>query len=75
MRPGSNFLEDLAATESRLGEIPVISYRTPFDLMILPSRSSEWQRATNLSFTVFLHPMMVRANSVINDITKRLREN
>jgi len=29
MRPGSNFLEDLAATESRLGEIPVISYRTP----------------------------------------------
>jgi triacylglycerol lipase len=74
MRPGSNFLEDLAATESRLGEIPVISYRTPLDLLILPSRSSEWQRAINLSFTVFLHPMMVRAKSVINDISMRLRE-
>ncbi|MCX6845591.1 MAG: lipase, partial [Verrucomicrobia bacterium] len=74
MRPGSGFLKDLAATESRLGEIPVISYRTPFDLMILPSRSSEWQRANNLSFTVLLHPMMPSAKSVIADITKRLRE-
>ena len=75
MRPGSGFLKDLAATESRLGEIPVISYRTPFDLMILPSRSSEWQRANNLSFTVLLHPMMPSAKSVIADITKRLLEN
>jgi triacylglycerol lipase len=75
MRPGSGFLKDLAATESRLGEIPVISYRTPFDLMIVPSRSSEWQRATNLSFTVLLHPMMPGAKSVIADITKRLLEN
>jgi len=74
MRPGSGFLKDLAATESRLGEISVISYRTPFDLMILPSRSSEWQRANNLSFTVLLHPMMPSAKSVIADITKRLRE-
>ena len=74
MRPGSGFLKDLAATESCLGEIPVISYRTPFDLMILPSRSSEWQRATNLSFSVLMHPMMPGAKSVIADITKRLRE-
>jgi triacylglycerol lipase len=74
MRPGSGFLKDLAATESHLGEIPVISYRTPLDLMILPSRNSEWQRATNLSFKVFLHPMMPNAKSVIADITKRLHE-
>lgn len=74
MRPDSGFLKELAATESRLGEIPVISYRTPLDLMILPSRSSEWQRATNLSFKVFLHPMMPNAKSVIADITTRLRE-
>ena len=75
MRPGSSFLQELAATESQLGEIPVISYRTPIDLLILPSRSSEWQRATNISFRVFLHPMMVRAKSVMNDISMRLREN
>jgi triacylglycerol lipase len=74
MRPGSGFLKDLTATESHLGEIPVISYRSPFDLMIFPSRSSKWQRATNLSFTVLLHPMMPGAKSVIADITKRLRE-
>jgi len=74
MRPGSNFLEKLDATESQLGEMPVISYRTPIDMLILPSRSSEWQRATNLSFTVFLHPLMVRAKSVINDISIRLCE-
>ena len=74
MRPGSAFLKHLTATESRLGAIPVVSYRTPLDLMILPSRSSEWQRAINLSFPVLLHPMMPSAKSVINDISKRLRE-
>ncbi|MGA0854317.1 MAG: lipase, partial [Luteolibacter sp.] len=75
MRPGSSFLQELAATESQLGKIPVISYRTPIDLLILPSRSSEWQRATNISLRVFLHPMMVRAKSVMNDISMRLSEN
>ena len=74
MRPGSSFLNDLAATESELGEIPVFSYRTPLDLMILPSQSSDWQRATNLSFNVFLHPMMPRSKVVIADVLHRLNE-
>jgi len=74
MRPGSSFLNNLAATESELGEIPVFSYRTPLDLMILPSQSSDWQRATNLSLNVLLHPMMPRSRAVITDVLKRLNE-
>ena len=74
MRPGSSFLNDLAATESELGEIPLFSYRTPLDPMILPSQSSDWQRATNLSFNVFLHPMMPRSKVVIADVLHRLNE-
>lgn len=74
MRPGSHFLNKLQTTESELGDIPVFSYRTPLDLMILPSRSSEWQRATNLRFTVLLHPMMPGSKAVIADVLQRLNE-
>lgn len=73
MRPGSEFLGNLAATESRLGKMSVVSYRTPLDLMILPSRSSTWQRAINLDFTVLLHPLMLHSKPVIADIEARLK--
>ena len=73
MRPGSEFLRQLAKTESSLGKIPVASYRTPLDLMILPSRSSKWQRAVNLDFTVLLHPLMLHSKPLIADIEARLK--
>jgi triacylglycerol lipase len=72
MRPGSEFFSNLAATESRLGNIQLFSYRTPLDLMILPSRSSTWQRATNLDFAVLLHPLMLHSKPVLADIEARL---
>ena len=40
MRPGSAFLRDLAAGTSALRGLPVFTYRTPFDLMVVPSGSS-----------------------------------
>ncbi|MBK1884089.1 hypothetical protein JIN85_16840 [Luteolibacter pohnpeiensis] len=72
MRPGSQFLADLQATESKLGEMPVVSYRTPLDLMILPSKSSIWERAENRHYVVSMHPMMLRSNKVLTDIEHRL---
>lgn len=72
MRPGSSFLKNLKDTEDRLGEIPVISYRTPMDLMILPTDSSVWERAENYSHPVILHPLMLYSKSVLDDIEKRL---
>jgi triacylglycerol lipase len=72
MRPGSPFLAELHATESRLGSMPVTSYRTPLDLIILPSHSSVWERAENLEFPVLLHPLMLNDRKVLDDIERRL---
>lgn len=72
MRPGSEFLRQLARTEDRLGDIPIVSYRTPADLIILPSTSSRWDRAENLSIPCPLHPLMTFSPRVRNDILGRL---
>jgi len=71
MRPGSPFLKDLEETEDTLGDIPIVSYRTPMDLMILPTHSSVWARAENRSHNVALHPLMLHTKSVLDDIERR----
>jgi len=72
MRPGSQFLTDLTASEGNLAEIPITSYRTPMDLIILPPTSSVWKRAENLEFPVILHPLMLTSKTVLADIERRL---
>lgn len=72
MRPGSQFLADLDKTQSKLGEMPVVSYRTPMDLIILPPTHSVWERAENLEFNVILHPLMLSSDAVLSDIERRL---
>jgi triacylglycerol lipase len=74
MRPGSQFLADLEESQSRLGEMPVVSYRTPMDLIILPPVSSVWDRAVNLEYPVLLHPLMLTSNAVLADLERRLLE-
>lgn len=72
MRPGSDFLTALNQSESQLGEMPTVSYRTPMDLIIVPPTSSIWQRADNLEFNVPLHPLMLQNKQVLDDIEQRL---
>jgi triacylglycerol lipase len=73
MRPGSQFLADLENTQCNLGDIPVTSYRTRLDLIILPSTSSIWDRAENLEHPALLHPLMITSNHVIKGIESRLQ--
>ena len=72
MRPGSQFLADLDKSTAQLGSLPVVSYRTPMDLVIIPPSSSIWDRAENLEFRVALHPLMLSSNDVLTDIERRL---
>ena len=72
MRPGSPFLTNLEKTEGRLGKMPIASYRTPMDLIILPPSSSIWDRADNQEFPVIMHPMMLTSRAVLDDVEKRL---
>jgi triacylglycerol lipase len=74
MRPHSEFLAQLHATQDRLGNMPLVSYRTPLDLVILPAKSSIWDRAENLSIPVLLHPLMLSSHCVLSDIERRLLE-
>jgi len=72
MRPRSPFLRHLGETESQLGKMNVVSYRTRLDLVILPPSSSVWDRAENIEYPVALHPMMLTSQRVVADIEKRL---
>lgn len=72
MRPGSEFLQKLQKSEENLKDIPIVSYRTPLDLIIIPTESSVWERAENRSYNVALHPLMLHTKSVLDDIEKRL---
>jgi triacylglycerol lipase len=72
MRPGSPFLANLRKTQDRLGKIPVASYRTPMDLIILPPTSSIWDRAENVEYPILMHPLMITSDRVITDIEQRL---
>ncbi|MCF7731119.1 MAG: hypothetical protein K9N23_05510 [Akkermansiaceae bacterium] len=72
MRPGSPFLARLDASENRLGDMPVVSYRTPMDLVVVPPRSSVWERAENLQYPVILHPLMLSSNRLVSDVERRL---
>ena len=72
MRPGSQFLKQLEATENQLGDMPIVSYRTPLDLMILPSSSSTWERATNRAYPILMHPLMLSNPFVLRDVEKQL---
>ncbi len=72
MRPGSEFLQKLHASEKNLKDIPIVSYRTPLDLIIIPTDSSVWERAENRSYNVALHPLMLHTKPVLDDIEKRL---
>lgn len=72
MRPGSAFLTNLARTQGNLGKMPVASYRTPMDLIILPSSNSIWDRALNIEFPVISHPKMLSSNAVLTSIERRL---
>ena len=74
MRPGSPFLTELAASQGKLGDIPITSYRTPMDLIILPPVSSVWNRAENLEYRVLSHPLMLTSTEVLNDIERRLEK-
>jgi triacylglycerol lipase len=71
MRPESDFLRELRETEGTLGSIPIVSYRTPMDLIILPTSSSIWDRAENQSHNIALHPLMLHSNSILDDIERR----
>jgi triacylglycerol lipase len=72
MRPGSEFLSNLAKSEDTLEGIKIVSYRSPLDLVIVPPRSSVWDRAENIEYPAVLHPLMLQSYWVVQDVERHL---
>jgi len=72
MRPGSGFLRHLEDSERRLGDMPLISYRSPYDCVIVPSESAVWAPADNVRIRCLLHPWMTCSPSLLADMLARL---
>ncbi len=69
---GSPFLKRLNADETTWKSIPVSSYWTPYDLMIVPARSSVWPVGETTRIACPLHPLMVRNHDVTEDIAAKI---
>jgi triacylglycerol lipase len=74
LRPNSEFLKGLLANPSCLADLQILkTYRTPYDLMILPSTSSELAQAQNKVVKALSHRWMLCNRQVCDDILFELR--
>jgi triacylglycerol lipase len=74
MRPNSEFLQDLNSTVDDLTQVEFTSVWTPFDLMIVPSSSSELPVGTMMQLPVLAHPWMVSDPRAIATLANILGE-
>ncbi|HZH14491.1 MAG TPA: alpha/beta fold hydrolase [Archangium sp.] len=72
MRPGSELLRGLAADEAPFGDVQVFTLWSPFDLMIVPARSSKLAGARERTIPVILHPLMLRDGRVLRSVEEAL---
>lgn len=73
MRPGSDFLRDLASDADVLKKVKFTSFYTPWDVVIVPSRSSIMPQAHNVKVPVGSHPGMVLRRTSIRAVAEALR--
>ena len=74
MRPGSVFLQELDASDHSVASLPIYTYWTPLDLMILPPSSSRWDAATERIIWTPLHPLMPSNREVWTDILSKIKK-
>ena len=72
MRPGSEFLRELESPGKHEPEVPVHTYFTPLDLIIIPATSSRMANAPELSVWTPLHRGMLWNQRVAGDILEKL---
>ncbi|WP_293332789.1 alpha/beta fold hydrolase [Microcoleus sp. CAWBG58] len=73
MRPDSGLLRDLNQDVTVLKRINFTSMWTPFDIMILPSHSSQMPVGKEVKINVMLHRQMVTESQSINALVEELK--
>jgi len=74
LRPGSDFLTDLNADRAVLEPLGLLSFWTPYDLMISPPRSSVLDIGQSCEVPVALHALMTRDARVLDRIVRELSQ-
>jgi triacylglycerol lipase len=74
MRPGSEFLRDLASDADVLRRVKFTSFYTPLDTIIVPARSSEMPQAKNVRLWATTHPSWVLEKRCLRAVAKALGE-
>jgi triacylglycerol lipase len=72
MRPGSDFLACLGASAERLSRAELYAYWTPFDAVIVPQKSADWQLADSRRIPALCHPCMLWHPRLMADLAARL---
>ena len=73
MRPGSAFLRELNRDTSALERLVVHNYRTPFDLMVVPSRSARLPHGEWHTIPALLHHRMLEHPKLLEHIAGVLK--
>ena len=73
MRPRSEMLRELNGDTSKLTELGYTSIYTPFDLSIVPARSSYMPGARNIIVWVPMHPLMVLMPAPLHAVRQALQ--
>jgi triacylglycerol lipase len=72
MRPRSDFLTRLGATVCKLDRMELYAYWTPFDAVIVPQDSADWQLADSRRIPALCHPCMLWHPELMADLAERL---
>lgn len=73
LRPNSELMKTLRNTEGRLSHIPLTAYWSPFDVVVVPSKSAQWAAAVNKKVNVLWHDGIPRDKRVIKFVTADLK--
>ncbi|OUL37345.1 lipase [Nostoc sp. T09] len=74
MRPNSAFLKDLNSDVAMLKELNFTSIWTPYDLMIVPAKSSQIPLGKEVILPVALHPWMLSDSRCLSVVAETLAE-
>lgn len=75
MRPDSKFIQELQRTERALEGLSLTSYRSPLDVVMLPTDSPRWEPAENVRLWSAIHPALMWEKDLHRDLLGRLDPN
>jgi triacylglycerol lipase len=72
MRPGSDFLARLGTTVDRLAHLELFAYWTPYDAVIVPQASADWDLADSRRIPALCHPCMLWHEALLAELAAAL---